>query len=179
MIRVVLAVVLTLALLATSLPAIESARIDRTERVLQDDIAGVDDAAMDLRRTDEHVDGPGARRVVEIELPEHGWTAAGVEQVTIPGNGTPPSYRIAERPGRVVGTESKLVRPEDREPITLRNPGRHRLLLTLSERDGERVVVIERFEEQERPGERRSTTVRSTPDEVHDGVESIRRFMSG
>lgn len=179
MIRVVLAVVLALALLATSLPAIESARADRTERILQDDIDGLDDAAMDLRRTDEHVDGPGARRVVEIELPEQGWGAAGVERVRIPGNGTAPSYRLAERPERIVGTESKLVRPEDREPITLRDPGRHRLLLTLGERDGERVVVVERFEERERPGERQSIAVRSPPDEVHDGVESIRRFMSG
>ncbi len=161
MIRVVVAVVLTLAILAASLPAIDTARERRSASDVTTQLHRLDATASAL------VDGsdvtpagvPDARRTVTFHLPERSLTTASVAYVEIGGTGEGRSrndggVRISpadranvvtyelrgKSPTRLVLDGVDFRTPDG--PIVFRESGTHRLRLTLSERDGRVVVLV-------------------------------------
>ncbi|MFB6301443.1 MAG: hypothetical protein ABEH78_01070 [Haloferacaceae archaeon] len=149
MIRVLLALLLTVALAGVAFQAIERGRIDRTATRLDaaaDRLARA--ASLLVARDDPTASGvPGARRVVRLDLPERSLAAAPVASFAVNGSDGAPEaggwirYRVAgARPTRV------------RVPVDLRTPdgplvyaggGRRRFVLRLVA-DGGPTVVVER-----------------------------------
>lgn len=155
MIRVVIAVVVATALLAASLPAVDSARADRTAAQLDGELAALSDSAASLvDRDDATATGlPGARRVVSLTIPARSWTAAGVDSVTVGCRDEcrrpTVSYTLDNGRTRRVHLDLPLVVADG--PLVFRASGTHRLTLTLERGDVERqpgssgtVVVVRR-----------------------------------
>jgi len=105
MIRVVLAVVLTTALLGASLPAIDEARRDHTETTVGTELRAIERVATDLLNTDDPTED-GARRVIEIRLPARSWSDAGVDAVTIGQSGP---ETVDDSPGQQRAADSEYV----------------------------------------------------------------------
>lgn len=145
MIRVVVTVLLALALVAASLPAIAHVAADRSDAQVRAGIDDLDAAATDLARSEEAVPGTeGARRVVAVEIPAEGLSAAAVAHVTIAPDGRRYRYRIGGRSAESVrGTVP--VYTLDGEALVLRDAGRHRLVLALVDVEGSRRVVVARY----------------------------------
>lgn len=142
MIRVVVAALLALAILAAAMPAIESARQDRTEAQVEAAIDDIDEAAVDLTRSEEPVKhGPGAKRVVTVKIPAAGFAAADVEYLRIGADDGRYEFRIEDRRQRA--RHGRIpVHGSDGEPVVLSEPGTHRLALRLvADGSGTRVVV--------------------------------------
>ena len=147
MIRVLLALVLTVALAGVAFQAIERGRTDRTATRLD---AAADRlrraAALLVARDDPTAAGvPGARRVVGIDLPGRSLAAAPVAAFAVNGtDGTAEPggwirYRVrGGRPTRV-RVPADLRTPDG--PVVLRGGGRRRLRLRLVADDGPAVVV--------------------------------------
>lgn len=150
MIRVVLVVALATALIAAATPAIDAGRTDRTATRLSSAADRLERAASSLVERDDPTarDLRGARRTLEVHLPERSWSAVGVVHFTIGGRRSSVvdtrdviSYRIGGGSTRTVRLPVDL-RVRD-GPLVLREPGRHRLRFTLL-RDGGPVVLVER-----------------------------------
>ncbi|WP_435195708.1 DUF7311 family protein [Natronomonas sp. EA1] len=153
MIRLVLAVLLTAALLGASLPAVEEGRGSRTDTLVGAELTRFERVATALRQSNDPVslgDG-GARRLVTLRVPGASWTSARAT-VALGGaagqtdrlgwsrGGTTRSRRLPVDL-RVVADGS--LRP-DGTPLEL-GPGRHRLALGLVRVDGRAVVTVRRF----------------------------------
>lgn len=103
MIRYVLAVVLTAALLGVSYAAVDHATVQRSEAQVERAIADLETAAESLVATEEQpppgADGP--RRTVRVDLPTDGFTTATVGTLVFdpdPGTGsTVVTYRFENR----------------------------------------------------------------------------------
>jgi hypothetical protein len=163
MLRVVVAVVLASALLAASLPGIELAARERSEATLTADADRLRTAIADLRHRETAVgNGPGARRVVTVEIPARFRTTTGVTALSLggaPGQARSVSRSAVDLAWRVHGGEVKTRRlPGVRvahyrdgrirdEPLVLESPGQHRIALTRIERDGERLIAVRRLPE--------------------------------
>lgn len=159
MIRAVLAVLVTTALLAASLPAVDAARRDHTDAVVREQIDGVVRAARTLAATNDPVAGPGARRVVAVHLPARSWVHAGVHALRIAGgtNGSGGRFRWRptdghQRTRRVPGL--RLRTHHDRS-VSVSEPGRHLLALALDGTPARPVVTVQRV----------GTDPRSDPDQ--------------
>lgn len=153
MIRVVLTVALATALFAASLPAVDSARADRTAAALDADLAQVRAATTGLVDHDDptHPGVAGARRVVGISLPPSSWTRAAVDSVTVAGGGggadtdrrvSTVGYTLKNGRQRRVEVDAPLRTPEG--PLVFDESGTHRLVATLRGGDGGAVVVVRR-----------------------------------
>lgn len=144
MIRVAVSVLLAVALVAASLPAIDYAAAERSDAQVRAAIDDLDAAAAELARTEEAAPGTaGARRVVAVDLPERGLAAAEVAHLTIAPTNRSYSYRVEGRSARTVRGRVPVYVADGR-PLALREPGRHELVLRLVEVGGERRVVVER-----------------------------------
>lgn len=139
-VRVVLATVLAAALLAASLPAVESVRTDRTTAAMERTIDQVERAGSRLL-TDEAADA-GARRVVTVSLPARSFTAAGVDQFTVRcSRECTIDYRVAGGDLQSRRLPSvPLATPDG--PVTFSTVGTHRLALGLRRQNGSRVVTV-------------------------------------
>lgn len=159
MLRVVFAVLLAGAILGVSLPAVETATIERSAAIVESDLDAFDAAARDLVDTGDPALRPAdaARRTVAVDVPRGGPATAPVAFVAI--GGTPNrSTSMEEAPGttlayhvsgtthvrwipitvRVLGPDGAILPPG--EPLVLR--GSHQVTLLLLEgRDGPVVVV--------------------------------------
>ncbi|SDZ88296.1 hypothetical protein SAMN04488065_0988 [Haloplanus vescus] len=141
MIRVVLAVLLTVALLAAVTPAIDESRTSRTAIHLNRVTERVARAANSLvAHEDPTAPGvPGARRLVRLRLLERSWTAVDAS-LWVDGEDDQIGYRLAgERPHRTTLREIDLRTPNG--PIRFDAAGRYRLELSLVRADGVGVVV--------------------------------------
>lgn len=140
MIRVVLAVCVTGALLAASLPVIETARADRTASDLDRAGERLVLAAESLLAADAA--DSGARRIVRLRIPAPSLGRAGVREVRLAcAADCSMRYRLdGGRQGRLSLGEVPLATPED--GVTLARPGTHRVRLGLSRVDGSRTVTI-------------------------------------
>lgn len=152
MIRVVLAVALATALLSASLPAVESARADRTAAGLDADVARLTAAATTLvdRDAPTRRDVAGARRVVAVAVPRPSWTTTAVDSVTVAGQpdgadesttSATVSYTLQNGRQRRVRLDVPFRTPDG--PVVLRSSGTHRLVLSLV-RDGDESAVVVR-----------------------------------
>jgi len=145
-IRVVVTVLLAIAILAAAMPAVENAAADRSEAQLRSGVESIDAAAVDLVESEEAVPGTvGARRTVEVRIPAADVGAAGVERLAISGSDRGYEFRVEGRDETEIhGTVP--VHTIDGEPLVLRDPGTHELVLALVEVGGDRRVVITRLE---------------------------------
>lgn len=146
MLRAVLAVLVVLAILAVSQPAIQQGRQDHAATLLAGEVEDFVEQSEDLVRTDEAVDGPGARRIVTIELPASQRFSAGASYVEISG-GVPSSVEWAVDGGatqRSLLEDLTLQTPEGGS-LRLERAGDHRLLLALAGSPGDPVVEVSRF----------------------------------
>lgn len=150
MIRVVLVVALSVALLGVALPAIDDARTDRTATRLDATAERLDRAATDLVAREDPVrsDAAGARRIVSVRFRARSPSDAGVDYLSI--GGTPDGsggrdalvYRVRGSTARTVDLGVDLRTPEG--PVVFRDAGRHRAALGLIRDDGGLGVVVRR-----------------------------------
>ncbi|AHF98460.1 hypothetical protein HALLA_05970 [Halostagnicola larsenii XH-48] len=85
MIRYVLAVLLTVGLLALSIPAVNLAGEIQTERQLETEVTDLETAAVSLFETEEvsHDGAPAPRRAVTLEFPESSMTTVPVDSFEV------------------------------------------------------------------------------------------------
>lgn len=150
MIRAVLAVALASAILATSLPAIDGASVDRSERQVRSELTDLRERVARLVATDDAVRaGPGPRRLVTLDLPVSDWTTAGVAAVRIErapdGSGTVLTWSVegGQRHRRRFPTLTLV--PPDEAPLVLSGGGRRRLVVRLDGSPPNATVSIRRF----------------------------------
>ena len=153
MLRAVVAVALASALLATTLPAVETTTRERTATHVASEVDRLETAIADLRAREQAAIGPGARRVVAVRVPGRDWTHAGVDYLAIGGtpDGREPAKTETAFAWRVHGSDGdrRRVAGIPVEPgtcgdgaLVLREPGVHRLALRLVERGGKRRILV-------------------------------------
>ncbi|MHB9288389.1 hypothetical protein ACKVMT_15270 [Halobacteriales archaeon Cl-PHB] len=145
MLRAVLAVAITAALLAVSLPTVDSARVDHAETLVAEELDRLETAAERLAAENDPT-GPGqpaARRVLRLRLPAESWGSTGVDRLHLPGDGSTVTWQVAGggthhrriADGHLVGQAGGL---------RLGGSGSQRIVLVFRERHGESVVVAAR-----------------------------------
>jgi hypothetical protein len=160
MLRVVVAVALAVALLAVSLPALETARADRSEHRVEGEIDGLAAAIEDVHARESAVraGSAGARRVVTLRVPAQSWTDAGIEYVAIGGrpdrsdvddrNSTVLAWRVTGREPRERRIPDVTVAGDtvgDSGSVVIREPGVHRLSVSLTECGNGTAIVVRRL----------------------------------
>jgi hypothetical protein len=140
-IRTVLAVCLTVALLAAVTPAVDEGRERRTAIHLDRAVDRIDRAVRSLQaHEDPTAPGvAGARRIVGVRLPERSWTAVGA-RLWIDGERDLIGYRLDGRRAhrtRLPGVDLRT--PDGR--VVVEGGSRRRLELSLVRDDGVGVVV--------------------------------------
>lgn len=144
MIRVVLAVLLTVGLLAVSLPAVDRAAAERTARVVETDVERMERATNDLLAAEDPT-APGvagARRVVALRVPAAPLGRTGAVVVVEPGDPGRVFYRFDGNPPRNRSLGVPIRTPDG--PIRLDAGGRYELALSpvsMPTATGPRVVV--------------------------------------
>lgn len=141
MIRAVLAVALTVALLAAVTPAIDEGRERRTAIHLDDVADRIDRAARSLRAHEDPTppNVAGARRIVRFRLPERSWTTVGAT-LWIDGEHDAVGYRLDGHRTRRLRLRGVDVRTPDGR-VVFDRADRYRLVLSLVESGGVGVVV--------------------------------------
>lgn len=152
MIRYVLAVLLTVAIVGMAMPVVNDAAVDGSEGQVRAEIAAIEDAAVSLAENEvvppEGVERESARRVVEVRFPGKSLTSRAVRFVRIEPNYeagfSTVTYAVGDRPTKTTRIDALLV---DSENESLRLGGSERRTLELRlERDeaDNRVVVVRR-----------------------------------
>ena len=149
MVRLVLAAVVTGALLAVSTPAISAAGVERTDATLERQLGALSDRLEHLVAADDPGQGASARVVATLRLPGRSLTSAGVERVAFrerEGVGVVTWQVGAGHRGRHLLVDAPL------HPVggalTLAAAGTHRLAFELTGRDGAPVVTVRRLAEE-------------------------------
>lgn len=144
--RIVLAVALTAALLAVAVPAMSLAGADRADGALDRQLRTLSAELETMVATDDPTVGPGARHVAELRLPERTLTSAGHTRLRFytregvalatwrVGDRATSSTRLAGVPFGVDGGE-----------FAIREPGIHRLVFELRAQDGDPVLTVRRL----------------------------------
>ncbi|MFC6862127.1 hypothetical protein ACFQGE_01480 [Halomicroarcula sp. GCM10025817] len=146
MVRLVLAAVVTGALLAVSTPAISAAGVERTDATLERQLGALSDRLEHLVAADDPGQGASARVVATLRLPGRSLTSAGVERVTFRerGGGGVVTWQVgAGHRGRHLLVDAPL-RPVG-GALTLAAAGTHRLAFELAGHDGAPVVTVRRL----------------------------------
>ena len=141
MIRVVLAVLLAVAILAAVGPSVEAGREARTATHLDGVVDRVTRAVGSLRAHEDPTRPGviGARRIVRLRLPTPSWAATGAI-FRVDGDEDRIGYRLdGEAPHRTRLRGVDLRTPSG--PVVVESPGRHRLTVSLVRDDGVGVVV--------------------------------------
>lgn len=159
-VRVALAMLVAVALVAVSTPAVEDARTTRSAEHVRTELGGLERAIHGLAAEEDATTGPalGPRRVRQVTIPRASFATAPIEWVALGGYPDEPSPRdrddtdvlVAAIEGGptvrvVVAIDLRMiadgsVHPDD-EPLVL-GPGRHRLTLTLIQRGGRPTVLV-------------------------------------
>lgn len=149
MIRYVLAVLLTIALLAVAMPALDRGSTMNTERAVDSSIAAIDDAATSVATEERSPAGhPDPQRVVKVMLPARSVTTTAVDHFEIVphenGSFSQVRYVLEDGTTREAIIDERVVwlDPADTEPIEFDGPGEFELALTLhSDPNGDPIVV--------------------------------------
>jgi hypothetical protein len=150
-IRVVVAVGVLAALLAVSLPAVESARVAQSDGRVGSMVDRLESAAGTLAARNDAVGSgvAGARRVCTLHLPIATWGTAGLERLSIRrldgGNTTRVTWRVAGGDPHARLLEGPSIRPPA-DGLLLRSGGRVRLALRLVSHGNDRVVRLRRVD---------------------------------
>jgi len=145
--RVVLAVVLTTALLAVVTPAMADAGANRADSTMDRQLETL---AADLGRmvgTDDPTAGRGARHVAELRLPGRSLTSAAVTRLRFDSREgvAVASWRVGDDAGSRTRVAGVPVRGVSGGALTLREPGSHRLVFELRRRAGSPVLTVKRL----------------------------------
>ncbi|ELY49427.1 DUF7311 family protein [Natronorubrum sulfidifaciens] len=149
MIRYVLAVVLTIALLAVAMPVLDRGSTMNTERTVDSSIAAIDDATTAVA-TEEHspASHPNPQRVVTVTVPARSVTTTAVDHFEIVphenGSFSHARYVLEDGTTRETIIDERVVwlDPADTEPIEFDGPGEFEVVLTLhSDSNGDPVIV--------------------------------------
>lgn len=156
MLRVVVAVVLSVSLLSVTLPAMETAGEESSARRVEADLDRLRTAINDVHAREAATrGGPGARRVVTVRIPASTWTSGGVEYVALggpPGDDGDSRWDIVwqlsgnETPERQRVGPPVAVDSESSSQLVLRDPGTHQIAVSLVERRANRTVVLDRLD---------------------------------
>lgn len=149
MLRAVIAVLLAVAILAASQPAIDRSRVAHADTRVEAEMTALRTAIADLLTSDDPVPvgTPGARRTVTISLPGRSWASAGVERVVLGPDCCDRDRLVWEvTRGRAAALAVPVdLRGVDGGPVVLERAGHHRLVATLIRDRGEVAVVIHRL----------------------------------
>ncbi|PSP76085.1 hypothetical protein BRC81_13880 [Halobacteriales archaeon QS_1_68_20] len=157
MLRVVLAVLLAVALLGVTVPAVEDARVERSATIAEGELAAFETAVQDLVATEDPAPDAerAARRTLTLDVPTRTFTTARVAFVALGGlpdrtiepvAGTVIAYQLQGTtytrrlpvPVRVLEPDGDL--GPAGEPLVVR--GTTRVTLLLLERGGDPVVAV-------------------------------------
>ena len=137
MIRALLAVSIAAALLAASLPAVESAAADRTAAAIDRDVDRIERAGASLLAADD----PGARRIVTVSLPGGSLVETGVDSFAISCElACVVRYSLRHGVSRTRRLPFPIATPGG--PVRFGTSGAHRLRLGLAEGGGVTVVTV-------------------------------------
>lgn len=146
MLRTVLSVSLAAALLAVSLPAVDSARLTHAETSTETSLQRLDAAATELAKGNDPVppDSGGARRQLTLRLPRESWGSVALDEIRFPPLDADrlPTWRVVGGNRTTLRPSVPLVGPPG--GLSLREGGRQRVILTLQRRNGHPVVVVTR-----------------------------------
>lgn len=159
MIRVLLAVVLSVALLGVAMPVVEDARAERTSSSAEGELTRLSDRAVELATTEEAGPGGVPRRVIAVSLPEAGMAATPIDYVAIGGvpdcgmardtdHGDVVAYRLqgGDVHARYVSVDLRIVTDgrvrDDGDPLILR--GDARVSLSLVDDGADPTVLVRR-----------------------------------
>jgi hypothetical protein len=141
-VRTAVAVALAIAILAASLPAIQSARVDHADARIEAAVADLERTAGALAADNAVVETDPARRWLSLQLPTETWASSGTAELDVPPDPgeTDVRWRAAGGPTRNRTFEDVAIAA--RPAFRLETGGRHRVRLTLTQRAGRRVVVV-------------------------------------
>lgn len=138
MLRAVLAVAMAAALLAVSVPVVETARVQYSDERIDRELDAIETAATTLtERNDPPPPGvPGPRQTITIDLPEKTWSTAGVAEVRLTPAAdseghTTARWRVSGGTEHTRQLRAKVVTPQRTGEIVLRDGGRQQLVLEL------------------------------------------------
>lgn len=150
--RLVVGVVLTAALLSASAPMLSVGAADAADSSVERQLDALGDRLTTMVETNDPTRGPGARHVTELRLPERSLTSAAVTRLRLYGRSGlgMAAWRVGER--RTSRTRLSTVplrvgsSDEDEDGgLILREPGPHRLVFDLRTRDGKTVLTVRRL----------------------------------
>jgi hypothetical protein len=179
-IRAVLAVAVATALLGVAIPALEDARSDRSARLVRGEVAAIERAADSLLAADETAPSRGARRVVDVSLPEGSWSNADVDELGIRGsagtwrNRSTVRYRVDGGSSRSVEVDAPLYTPDG--VVDVPGDGTSRVVLELVRVEGRPAVAV-RVSGPRSSGRGFMTESGTTPSHVHP--RQVRRAVGG
>lgn len=145
-IRVLLAAVVTAALLAVSTPAISAAAVERSDATLERQAEELSDRLERMVAADDPTEHASARLVATLRLPGRSLTSAGVSQVRFrrrSGVGLVTWQVGATHRGSRVLVDAALRAVGN--PLVLRRAGPHRLSFELEGSEHHPVVTVQRL----------------------------------
>lgn len=146
MLRAVLAVLVVLAIVGVSQPVISQGRQDHAATLFADEVGEFIETAEDLRKRDEAIRGPGARRIATVELPASDRFSAGAVYVEIrPGEPGTVEWAVEDGPTERRSLAGLDAETPNGDPVRLEAEGEHRLELRLTGPRTDPTVIVERF----------------------------------
>jgi len=149
MIRTVVAVLLTVAIVGASVPAIERGAAINSENAVERQVAKLSDASVSLVET-EQVPPEGLRgpqRSVTVRFPDSSFWSVPITKFRIkrqPGNFSVIRYRLEGRTEQQTTIEAPIVNNQYENTTTLRGTGERDLTLGLQRHNETSVVVLSR-----------------------------------
>jgi len=145
--RVVLASVLTAALLAVALPAMADVGANRADSTMDRQLGALGEELETMVETDDPTAGRGARHVARLRLPDRSLTSAAVTRLRFASREgvAVASWRVGDNATSRTRLAGVPVRGPGGEPLTLREPGAHRLVFELRARAGKPVLTVRRL----------------------------------
>lgn len=149
MIRYVLAVLLTVALLGLAIPALDHGSYVNSKQQVESNVAAIDEAATSLAEQEEpSPDGhPPPRRTLTVTLPKESLTSTAVDNFEIErhGSASVASFYFGGKTENQIGMDQPIVygSADGNETVEFGGTGRQRIALTLEEGpSGDPVVVV-------------------------------------
>jgi len=145
--RLLLAVALTTALVATALPTIAAGSADRTDAAIERQLTELERELAAMTATDDPTASAGARHVTELRLPGRSLTSAGVDWLRFHSREdvAVASWRVGDSATGKTRIAGVAVRAGDSGALTLRETGTHRLAFELHSEGNRTVLTVQRL----------------------------------
>jgi len=151
MMRHIVAVLMTLALISVSMPVIDDVAADRSQKALETELAKIQDSAEALSNDEEQARGNtnNPQRIVTLEFPEKSFTTRPVETVRInPHHAAGKStitYSVVGRENSQMTVDAAIVGPDNGTVELGGNPERRFVLELQQDNATNRVVEFRRY----------------------------------